>query len=70
MRQIAMRGVNYDTGTAYIGGAMSRVVWTLEDVRRDMSAIAADLGCTHVCVYGTDTDRLLAATEIALQAGL
>ena len=70
MRQLAMRGVNYDTGTAYIGGAMSRVVWTLDDVRRDMRAIAADLGCTHVCVYGTDTDRLLAATEIALKVGL
>lgn len=70
MPKLAIRGVNYDTGTAYVGGKTSRLVWSLDDVRRDMGVIAGDLGCTHVCVYGTDTDRLIAAAEIALAAGL
>lgn len=65
-----LRGVNYDTGTAYQAGDDSRPVWTVEDVRRDLAAIRDDLGANSVSVYGTDLERIRATAALAIAAGL
>jgi membrane protease YdiL (CAAX protease family) len=67
---LVLRGVNYDTGTRYLPGSSSRPEWSDDAVRRDMRAIADDLHCTTVTVFGDEPDRLLGAATHALDAGL
>jgi hypothetical protein len=67
---LALRGICYDTGTRYIGGVSSREPWHLDDVDRDMAAIASELHCNSVAVFGSDLDRLVAAAGIAQRHGL
>ena len=67
---LALRGICYDTGTRYVGGVSSREPWHLDDVERDMAAIASDLCCNSVAVFGSDLDRLVAAAGIAQRHGL
>ena len=70
MADLGLRGINYDTGTRYIAEGSSRELFTLEDVERDMRAIAGELNCNSVAVYGTELDRIVAAAGIALAQGL
>ncbi|HVR76772.1 MAG TPA: hypothetical protein VMS99_00105 [Acidimicrobiia bacterium] len=65
-----MKGVNYDTGTEYRRGEISRVTWTEREVAYDMAAIRSDLHCSDVNVYGTDLGRLEEAGRLALREGL
>jgi len=67
---LAVRGVTYDTGTRYVAAISSRLIWNLDDVDRDMAAIASQLSCNSVAVFGSDLDRLVAAAEIAQRHGL
>jgi hypothetical protein len=65
-----LRGVNYDTGTEFVAGEISRPVWNADDLTRDLTTIKHDLYCNAVNVYGTDLDRLVEATRVAADQGL
>ncbi|HET8642261.1 MAG TPA: abortive phage infection protein, partial [Pseudonocardiaceae bacterium] len=80
MTGLTYRGVCYDTGTNFDpGGAgpagsgqrsLSRVVWDEGRMREDIRAIAEDLNCNAVTVYGTDLQRLAATSTAAAGHGL
>jgi hypothetical protein len=62
-------GLNYDTGLT-VDGRSTRSIFGLDDVRRDLTALATELHATAVRVSGEDPERLEAAGRIALEAGL
>ncbi|WP_433061945.1 hypothetical protein [Dactylosporangium sp. CS-033363] len=66
---MGLRGINYDIGTR-TGPYLSRVAFDLDATRRDLTVIRDELHCDAVRISGTDSRRLLAATEIALEIGL
>ncbi|WP_248930524.1 hypothetical protein [Paenibacillus hamazuiensis] len=64
------KGVNYDVGIE-TGGFNLRPTWSrpkfdIEVVSREIAIIKNDLNCNAIRISGTDPDRLMAATEIAL----
>jgi len=65
-----VKGINYDVGTEFVPGELSRTIWSLADVTRDMRVIQDELHCTSVNVYGTELSRLEDAASIALELGL
>ena len=65
-----IKGINYDAGTEYRPGEMSREIWNTDDVVRDMRVIKEELHCNSVNVYGTDLPRMVTTAEIALTQGL
>lgn len=65
-----IKGINYDVGTEFRPGELSRSAWNLVDVSRDMAVIHDDLGCNSVNVYGTELSRLEEAAGVALDHGL
>jgi hypothetical protein len=67
---LSQRGVNYDVGTNYEPGKLSRPVWNRSIVERDLGAIRNELRCNAVTLYGIDVDRLVEAAEVALALGL
>ena len=65
-----VKGINYDVGTEFRPGDLSRAAWNRSDVARDMRVIREELKCTSVNVYGTELSRLGEAAAIALEQGL
>jgi hypothetical protein len=70
MRDLVYRGIDYDTGTNYVGDRLSRGPLPDDVVRRDLAAIRDDLHCNSVNVFGTDVGRLAGTAAAALDAGL
>ncbi|WP_431040790.1 hypothetical protein ACQUSR_02040 [Streptomyces sp. P1-3] len=70
MSGLPVRGINYDVGTAYVPGTLSRPEWDAAHAGEDLRVIAEELHCTAVCVFGTDIGRLSEAAELALERGL
>jgi len=70
--RLTIRGMTYDTGTDYTPqwGILTRQVWEIERVQREMAVIRNDLHCTDVCLYGTEIDRLIEAAVVAREEGL
>ncbi|MEU7869135.1 hypothetical protein [Dactylosporangium sp. NPDC049140] len=66
---MGIRGINYDVGTV-TGPFHSRPVFDDGETRRDLAVIRDELHCDAVRVSGTDRDRLLATTGMALELGL
>ncbi|WP_432841983.1 hypothetical protein [Dactylosporangium sp. CA-092794] len=66
---MSMRGINYDVGTR-TGPFLSRPVFDAAQTRDDLTVIRDRLHCDAVRVSGTGLERLLTATEIALDLGL
>ena len=70
MGDLVYKGINYDTGTNYVGGSLSRATLPADVVRRDLTAIRDELHCTSVNLFGTDIGRLTDTAAAALEAGL
>jgi hypothetical protein len=70
MGDLVYKGINYDTGTNYVGGSLSRATLPAAMVRRDLTAIRDELHCTSVNLFGTDIGRLTDTAAAALEAGL
>ena len=65
------KGVNYDVGIFPLGQAQpSRVNFDRRVVRRELEIIRHDLHCDAVRITGRDIDRLVFASECALEQGL
>ncbi|WP_199552153.1 hypothetical protein [Streptomyces sp. N35] len=65
-----LRGIDYDTGTAYSRGELTRTSWDPSAVRRDLRVIREELHCTTVCLFGSSVERLAQAADWALRLGL
>jgi hypothetical protein len=66
---LAVRGVNYDTGTEF-AGVLQPSLWNPELVASDMRAIHDQLAANAVLIVGSDTGRLREAAAAAAAAGL
>jgi hypothetical protein len=63
------KGINYDVGTQ-TGPYTSRPVFDTAQTRHDLTVIRDELHCDSVRISGTSQERLLTATELALDLGL
>jgi hypothetical protein len=63
------KGVCYDVGRV-IAGENQRPDFDERIVARELEIIREDLHCTAVRICGQDVDRVVAAAEMALSAGL
>ena len=68
-RQLALRGVAYDTGTGFVGDD-SRVLWRNSIMRDEIRAIRHRLHANWVSIYGSDVRRLADTAKAALEQGL
>jgi hypothetical protein len=67
---VRRHGINYDTGFDPSGEGISRTVFDLADVRRDMAVITDELHCTAVRISGGDPQRVSDAARAAAEASL
>lgn len=67
---LTYRGVNYDVGTDYDPGSVSREELLEEQMRGEIRAVRDELHCDSIAIDGTDLDRLVASATIALEDGL
>ncbi len=63
------KGIAYDTGLLLDGG-LSREIFDLDVVRRELTIIRDDLHCTAVHIIGGDAQRLEQAARCAAELGL
>ncbi len=61
--------MNYDVGIAFSEQYVSRPLFDAGVVRRELEIIKNDLYCNAIRISGTDIDRLIAATQDALEQG-
>lgn len=69
-KQLTLKGINYDTGTAYGEGYSSRQDWHPDLMQQEIRVIRTDLHCNTISIYGSDIDRMICAAETALDCGL
>jgi hypothetical protein len=67
---LAHRGINYDVGTNYEPGTLSRAVLHETVMRREIRIIRDELHCNAINVFGTDVERLVSCATIALEHDL
>jgi hypothetical protein len=69
---LRQRGINYDVGIFPYGqnGRSSRTSFDLGVVKREIRTIREDLHCNAIRISGQDIDRLVAASQLALDDGL
>lgn len=67
---LAHAGVNYDTGWNSYPGYLTRQIWSDAVMRHDLGVIRDDLHCTAIGLYGTEIDRLVPATAVAVDQGM
>ncbi|MEO8852238.1 MAG: hypothetical protein ABI359_00570 [Ginsengibacter sp.] len=65
-----LRGINYDVGTEFVKGHLSRPDFDETIVRKEIEIIKNDLNCDAVRISGYDVERLSKASAYALEAGL
>ncbi|HMH20172.1 MAG TPA: hypothetical protein VK563_00280 [Puia sp.] len=63
-------GINYDTGTKTTTGGLTREVFSVNIVRREIELIRHELHCNAIRISGDDIGRIVTAAEIALATGL
>jgi hypothetical protein len=67
---LAHKGVNYDVGTNYTHGHLSRERPSMDAVRGDFRVIRDRLHANAVRIFGTNVDDLVGATRVAIECGL
>ncbi len=67
---MALRGINYDIGTPFRKGELSRPDFDESIIKKEIEIIRNDLGCDAIRISGYDIHRLLRASEFALEQGL
>jgi len=69
-RFMKCRGINYDTGTRTLRGGLTRSVFDVSIVTREIEIIKSELHCNAIRISGCNIDRIKQAAEIALKRGL
>ena len=64
------KGINYDVGTKTITGGLTRKVFDLNIVTKEIEIIKNELHCNAIRISGLNIDRIAEASEIALKTGL
>ncbi len=64
------KGISYDTGTNYAAGFLSGGVWSHELMQREIKVIAHQLHCDSIQIYGSEIQRLVDCSKVALEEGL
>lgn len=67
---LVLKGINYDTGTNYAPGYLSREVWYQDLIRREIRGIREELHCNTINIFGSDINRLVDCATIALDNNL
>lgn len=65
-----LRGINYDVGTSFIKGQLTRPDFDEDVVKKEIAIIKNDLHCDCIKITGHDIGRLSKASEFALEQGL
>ena len=65
-----LKGINYDVGTFYTPGICTRPVFNYQAIRTEIGSIRNDLHCDCVRITGYDIERLMKASEFALESGM
>jgi hypothetical protein len=65
-----LKGINYDVGSYFRAGKLSRPDFNEADIRKEIEIIRHDLHCDTIRISGYDTDRLIKASEFASEEGL
>jgi len=68
--RMKQRGINYDVGTKRLSGGLTRENFLLDDVKFELNIITNTLHCNAVRISGQDIQRIVLASEIALQSGM
>lgn len=64
------KGVNYDTGTPTLQNTLTRPTFDPQIIQREINIIKNDLHCNAIRITGQSLDRLVTASQFALQQGL
>ena len=64
------KGINYDTGTTTLTGSITREVFDLNNVSKEIEIIKNELHCNAIRISGVSIERIVQASEIALKNGL
>lgn len=64
------KGINYDVGTITITGELSRKMFDIGVVTKEIAIIKNELHCNAIRISGVSIDRIAEASEIALKMGL
>ena len=64
------KGINYDVGTYYKSGICTRPVFDDSTIRKEIGIIRNDLHCDCIRISGYDIERLMKASEFALESGM
>jgi hypothetical protein len=65
-----LKGINYDVGSYFRKGKLSRPDFIEDDIKKEIEIISHDLHCDAVRISGYDIQRLIKASEYALELGL
>ncbi len=65
-----LRGINYDIGTFFTEGKLSRQEFDEKIIKKEIEIIKNDLNCDSIRISGFDVNRLSIVSEFALNAGL
>jgi hypothetical protein len=64
------KGINYDIGTRTLTGGLTRPVFDIDTVTREIEIIKTELHCNAIRISGWDINRIAKAAEITLKTGL
>lgn len=64
------KGINYDTGTRTLTGRVTREIFDLTVVSKEIAIIKNELHCNAIRISGFDIERVVKTAEIALKEGL
>jgi hypothetical protein len=65
-----LKGINYDVGSYFRKGKLSRPDFIEADIRKEIGIIKHELHCEAIRISGFDIQRLVRASEFALEEGL
>lgn len=69
-KSLVLKGINYDVGTNYAPGYLSREVWHHDLMRQEIRTIRDNLHCNTINIFGSDNNRLVECAAAALESGL
>lgn len=70
LKAMNYKGINYDIGTKTLKGGLTREMFDLDIVAREIAIIKNELHCNAIRISGVDIERISNAAEIALKVGL
>ena len=70
MNKLKIKGVNYDVGVGFRSDHNPANNLTAEVMKEELEVIKNELHCNAVRIYGSDLEKLIECSEIAMKEGL